>query len=152
MAKSKLTTELVKTLCELKGKGLSNKAVCDGVAISESVFYDWLAKGEEALLVGKKNKFSEFLEAYKKAETDFKLSLMAKIQQESGKGSWTASAWLLERCYPAEFGKKTIELTGKDGGAIQTEAKHSVDVMMEKLSDEDLLLLEQMALKIEEDE
>lgn len=148
MAKSKLTPELVEILCYLKSKGLSDQAVCGGGEISLRLLQTWIAHGEKALTDGRENRYSEFLSRYQKAETECKLSLLETVQQEAKSGSWAASAWLLERCYPHEYGRKALELTGKHGGAIQTETQVSTEVSLASLSNEELQVLEGMAKKV----
>lgn len=99
MAKTKLTYELIETMAELKGKGLSNKDVCAAVGISEQTLYRWLRKPSTKL-------HRSLCESLKKAEAARKEALLQRIYDASEKPqSWTAAAWLLERQYPDEFGR-----------------------------------------------
>ncbi len=148
MARSKLTDEMIEILVHLKGKGLTDKAVCEGAGISLALLQNWIRLGKNAMVAGRENKYLVFLKLYQQAETECKLGLLDLVKKEASAGSWSASAWLLERCYPQEYGRKALELTGKDGGPIQTASAVDVSVDLQKLSDEDLLALEQMALKI----
>jgi hypothetical protein len=129
MAKKKLTQEMIKELCALKSSGLKNVAVCDGAGISESLFYDWHRKGASDRDAGKNTVYAEFLQSYKKAEAAHKLKRIKQIQEAAAEGSWQAAAWELERCYPEEYGKRVLnEVTGKDGGAIQSRVTGGVKV------------------------
>lgn len=148
MARSKLTDEMIEMLVHLKGKGLTDKAVCEGAGISLSLLQNWIRLGKNAMASGRENKYLEFLKLYQQAETAYKMGLLDLVHHEASAGSWSASAWLLERCYPQEYGRRALELTGKHGGPIQTASTVDVAVDLKKLSDEDLLVLEQMSLKI----
>lgn len=150
MAKLKLTEDLVKEMCRNKSAGLTNKSVCHSVGICEATFYDYYKKGEEALLKGKDNIYSEFLKSYQKAEVGHKLKRLQQIQAAAVEGNWQAAAWELERCYPAEYGRRAVEVIGKDGGAIQAEVevKGKVEIDLGKLSDKELESLGEIADKI----
>lgn len=155
MAKLKLTDELIAELCKYKKAGLTNKAVCDAAGISEPTFYDYLKRGEANVGAGKSTIFSKFFKSYKKAETQHKLLRLQQIAKAAEEGNWQAAAWELERCYPAEYGKRVAaELTGKDGEAIKTESALSgsvnvnASVNLSELSDEELNDLEKILDKI----
>lgn len=78
-----------------------------------------------------------------KAQKDGKLKLIKKVGKA---GAWQAAAWMLERKYGAEFGRReTIkqEITGKNGGPIQQ--KTTVD--FSQFSDEELLKFDQAAAR-----
>lgn len=47
----------------------------------------------------------------------------------AGRKQWQASAWWLERSFPDRYGRvDRMELTGKDGGAVQTEGSTTITV------------------------
>ena len=71
--------------------GLNNDDACDSAGISRSIFYK---KIKEDL---------DFLDTYKKAKIQFKLTHIQKISKAN---NWQSSAWLLERKFAEEFGKK----------------------------------------------
>ncbi len=74
--------------------------------VSESSYYSWL------------NKYPEFSEAIKKATIQFKRVHLSKIAADE---SWQASAWILERRFPDEYGKRPVEVMGKDGGPMKID-------------------------------
>jgi hypothetical protein len=71
--------------------GLNNDDACDSAGISRSIFYK---KVKDDL---------DFLDTYKKAKIQFKLTHIQKISKAN---NWQSSAWLLERKFAEEFGKK----------------------------------------------
>lgn len=88
--------------------GMSNKMACAYAGISEDVFYVWQRKAEEAEQEGKEDDaYVKFLKRYKNAKAKFQARHLARITQASDDGTWQASAWLLERRCPEEFGQKT---------------------------------------------
>jgi len=99
---SKLTDILVKEICEYIATGNTFERACRLSNISESIFYDWKAKGEKE----KQGKYLDFLEAIKKAGEKFKQTNIDIIQQAAKDGTWQAAAWLLERKHPEEFGRR----------------------------------------------
>ena len=99
---SKLTDILVKEICEYIATGNTFERACRLSNISESIFYDWKAKGEKE----KQGKYLDFLEAVKKAEEEFKKTNIDIILNAAKDGTWQAAAWLLERKHPEEFGRR----------------------------------------------
>lgn len=98
----KLTEELIEQMTELKGDGLSNKDICRAVGIHEATLYRWLSKPSGRL-------HRALGESLKKAEADYKRTLLTTIREAATKknGQWTAAAWLLERKYPDEYAQAT---------------------------------------------
>lgn len=100
--RAKLTEELIEQMAALKGDGLSNKDICRAVGIHEATLYRWLSKPSGRL-------HRALGESLKKAETDYKRTLLTTIREAATKrnGQWTAAAWLLERKYPDEYAQAT---------------------------------------------
>lgn len=98
---------------ELKGRflsairmGLSNEKACDYSGITEPTLYLYLKKGAEDIEAGTDSIYSNFSKEYKKAKADFVMKHAERITQAADDGSWQASAWLLERRVPNDFGAK----------------------------------------------
>ena len=110
---SKLTPELQKEICDYIGvDGLMDKDACLLAGISTASFCLWKKKGSEE---GAPEVYSEFLEAIKEAEAGFKQKRLKNIRVAGDEGDWKANAWLLERKYPEQFGRR-IEHAGKIDG------------------------------------
>lgn len=106
--KTILNDKLIEDLCKAKKMGLSNRASCDYVNISEAVLYQFMEKGERDLQNGEDTIYVKFIENFKRAVSEFKAYHMELIRKSSVKGNWQASAWLLERCYPKEYGRNVV--------------------------------------------
>ena len=104
--KPKITEDLIKIICELKGKGMSNKDICMAVGIHEATLYRWLNKPSARL-------HRVLSEEFKKAEARYKQELLDTIRGAAlAKRQYrTAAAWLLERKYPEEFGRPETRKT-----------------------------------------
>lgn len=118
---SKLTKELVDEILTYKENGLSDADVCDMVGISQQSFYSWLKEAETGINatnpdrpVTNRELKLELFEGLKKARAAFKAYHVQTITK-AAKRSWQASAWLLERMYPKEFGRidRQIALMGE---------------------------------------
>ena len=98
MGKPKLTRELVERAIELKGHGLSNQDICIACGISETAFYRWQQEAKTELQ-------RALVEGLKRAEAGYKDALLSGILERGREKEWQALAWLLERRFPAEFGR-----------------------------------------------
>lgn len=127
--KTKLTDEIIKKICAGIEAGLSQKQAAIHATVSESTYHRWKAKGENA----KSGIFREFWERLKKAEIKIRKKHLDRIDKAASgrqtsiekrvkrdqKGNviertviskvlapqWQASAWILERKFPSEFGR-----------------------------------------------
>ena len=108
--KSDLTPEMQKELCDHIIGGASNKDAAALAGIDESTFYKWIKRGEEET----KGKFVLFFQSIKEARAAFREHHRKQIADAGKKGVWTASAWLLERSCPEEYGRRqAVEHSGQ---------------------------------------
>lgn len=109
--KSKISKELIDEFLTYKENGISDKDACDMCGIAHSTFYRWLDEAETEIngndpkrpvadLALKK----DLRAGLKKAKASFKAYHIQNITKASKK-TWQASAWILERMYPEEFGR-----------------------------------------------
>lgn len=64
---------------------------------------------------------AEFRGAVTKAEADAEARFLGNIAKAAADGTWTAAAWWLERRRHEDYRKREgVELTGRDGGPIET--------------------------------
>lgn len=97
--------------------------------VSVSTFYLWLDKGKK----GKRGPYIEFMQAVEKAEAEGQAALVATVNVAS-KDSWQAAAWILERKYPEEWGRKdALALSGKIAheGDIKHDVTETIDLTPE---------------------
>jgi transposase len=88
-------------------EGMSDKDACLLAGISQETFYAWIngRKDKTGKVIVKVD--SAFSESLKAARAEFKRLHIKNITRVAVKGGqWTASAFLLERKFPDEFGQK----------------------------------------------
>ena len=100
---SKLDEHIIVNIEMLARIGLSEKAICHSVGISPVTMDSWQSKNPE------------FLNRLKKAREHGKAVLLNSILGHAQR-HWQAAAWLLELCFPEEFGRaQKLELPQKSG-------------------------------------
>jgi transposase-like protein len=117
-APSILTDELQQKLCSLLSIGTSIEDACTECGISDSTFHKW----KQRALEKKERKYLQFLQAVDKAKVQSKLKCLITMDKQANganavykdgklvkpaiEADWRAAAWLLERRFPQEFGKR----------------------------------------------
>lgn len=107
----KLTKELIDEILTYKENGLSDEDVCSMVGISKQSFYRWIKEADTGIDGDHPEKPASNLalkrdlrDGLKRAQVAFKAYHVQNITK-AAKKSWQASAWMLERMYPKEFGR-----------------------------------------------
>lgn len=86
--------------------GLTIERSCAFAGISYKALQNYLDKAKEDDAQGlKKTKAQQFVKELEKAKSDFIMRHVIKITEASEQGTWQASAWLLERRAPKDFGQ-----------------------------------------------
>ena len=117
--------ELINKFIECISLSLNVEQSCQACGINKSTIYDYINKAEDEIKKAKEEdreieeslkKYVDFYNELKKAEMSFVTRNVAIIQKASAKGSWQASAWLLERRLPKMFAlrKEDEETNGKE--------------------------------------
>jgi hypothetical protein len=115
----------VRRFLDAKRIGANNLDACAHAGMSKSALYLWLSKGRAAT----RGKYFDFLQEYKKAESQVVVTSLATIIKASRLGTWQAAAWILERTRPhhyslhaARFAKEERERLEATGQEAQEEA------------------------------
>lgn len=117
--KSKLTPEMIETICEHIENGNYAKTACLASGVSESTFYEWLQRGKNAIEKKRHNKFSEFSESITLSFAKSEMKHVNNLVEAGEHGEWKASLeWLSrrasERWAKKEFLTQDIKLTNTD--------------------------------------
>ena len=104
---TKLTPEVQDIIVDGINAGLTLRLTCARAGVGRTTFYDWLEKGEAA----KSGALMEFSDAVSRAKADSALRLVSQITLQAPT-DWRAAAFLLERRFPDDYGKRS-EVTGK---------------------------------------
>lgn len=102
---TKLDDKLQKRLADAIKLGMSRERAAYFCGITRQTFQGWLSRGEKA----KAGKFKAFFDTIKKAESEAIGIHLKNIHNASAGGAWQASAWMLERRYPKEYGKNRTD-------------------------------------------
>lgn len=100
--KSKLTAELTEVFCENIELGLSYNLSCQAVGITFATFNEWMKAGAK----GKDKIFCDFYNAVRASEAACAKKCLTRIRAAAERGSLAGDMWLLERRYPADYGRK----------------------------------------------
>jgi hypothetical protein len=112
-----LDAKLTKQICDLLAAGNSIKTTMELIGRDESVYYDWINKGEQ----GQKPS-ADFAKKTSRARGKAKQRLVKTIVHQAPQ-DWRAAAWVLSHCWPQEFSEIVRNEVGLLGGVILMPAK-----------------------------
>ena len=121
---SKYSQELANKICEQIANGKSLRAVCRGKNIPDTrTVRRWLQDNEEFRL--------QYAQA-REDQADFhadELIAIADTEKDANRARVRIDArkWVASKLRPKVYGERvTAEVTGKDGGAIETKSTHDI--------------------------
>ena len=125
MTRPKCDKQTIDQAVKYKRNGMNNKDIAACIGISERTFYKWLNEPKSENQI-------QFGQSLKNAESEFKAALRSRIMRASD-DSWQAAAWMLERLYPDEYGKKVIDANVKGEVGVRAISEQSRKEMDELL-------------------
>jgi len=140
-----LTPAVIEAVCEGIKKGNYISTVMKGVGVDPGNHYKWYKKGERGELDSRGSDiYIRYYQAVNQAEAEAE-QRMIEQWKEFFPNDWRAIQTFMERRWGDRWGrndKVRQEITGKDGGAIETENKHKITKDLSELTDEELMQLE----------
>jgi hypothetical protein len=134
MAWNKLNSQVQEAICLLIAHGVSPDTACESQGIDRATFYRWKERGARALKAGDAADpadlpFRDFYEQISRCHARVNGELQKNIIK-AGKDDWRASAYMLGKRMPKEFGERaTLEVEavrlGK-GRALSAEAAEEI--------------------------
>lgn len=125
---SKYTPERVAQILEYLRVGNTRGTAGQASGISKETFCQWL------------NTYPDFADQVKEAEAEAVTLHVGNIANAAAKGTWQASAWILERRHYQDWGKKDrIELVNnvrqlaKDSGIDESDAVDQAEQILREL-------------------
>ena len=107
--RSKATEPRVEAVLNALRAGNTRNAAAAYAEIGRTTFYRWLEDD------------GTFRDAVEKAEADAEVRFASQVAKAATNGTWQAAAWWLERRRPQSFALQSkVEMSGPDGGPIQT--------------------------------
>lgn len=113
---SKLTSEVEARIVEAVELGVTWERAADAAGIGASTLREWRQRGE-----ADEAPFAAFVAALKRAEGDGVARALRTIRQAAESGTWQAAAWLLERRYPADYGRRVESRVDVSTSSPQSE-------------------------------
>lgn len=101
---AKLTKELTSKITRFIRDGNSPATSASLAGISPSTYFYWMKKGSN-----KEPGYLEFSESIERAIVQSIALRVGEITTAAKRGSWRASAWMLERLAPESFGKQRTD-------------------------------------------
>lgn len=98
---TKLDAGVQERIMDAIRKGATIEMAAQYGGISGATFYNWQQRGREG-----ERPFVEFFEALKAAEAEGVVTCLTHITTAAQSGAWQAAAWILERRYPATYGRQ----------------------------------------------
>lgn len=98
---------VVDGILRLRGEGIPLRMICGRYGISRTRMDRWMSQGEEDVDEGKDTPCSRLYVGMAKAETAVAERCMSGILEAGeadGGRNWAALAWIMERCFPEEYG------------------------------------------------
>jgi hypothetical protein len=121
----KLTPEREAKIIQATRAGCDVEVASRAAGVSRSTYYRWKARGEREHA----GEYHDFVQALRAAEAEAEVHAVVVIRKAMHEGDWRASLAFLERRFPERWSKRTTtQLTGADGGPVQTDNKHHVDL------------------------
>ena len=122
-AKSKMTPARVKKICDAIQSGMPSGKAAAAAGVGRRTFYRWLDDEE----------FKRKVEAAQAEFIEDNLHVIRNAARTGGNGRlfgekggcWQASAWLLERNFPTDFGRR-VEVGGGDGDRAAEERARDI--------------------------
>ncbi len=114
--KTKLTPDLQARFIQALRAGNWIETCCDYVGIHPDTYYGWMERGNQH---GPRHQiYRDFAAAVRTARATAEIESVARIRLAGSKGNLKADMWYLERSAPERWGRRRVEVTGKDGSPI----------------------------------
>ncbi len=145
--KAELDPELVGKLIAALKVGAGKKAAARACGIAEKTIHTYEGIGRAALEKPEEDRterealMADFVRQLDAAQEDLRIHLLTELKRQA-KGDWRAGAWLLEKVFPKEYGKR-VELDHSGGVDVNVRKDLS------KLTVEELFQLRDLTKKIE---
>lgn len=118
---TKLTPETQAVIIEALENGNYAETAATLGGISHDTFYTWIRKGEDGV-----EPYAAFADATKRASAKAEAASLASVRAQSD--SWQASAWFLERRFPAKYAKREPDYDLKTKQLKSDLAKSKIEI------------------------
>lgn len=125
-APTKFSRDIQDRIVAALARGSYIETAVKAAGISRATYFRWLKAGREEA----EGPFRDFVEAVRQADAVGETALVTIIQTASSRW-WQAAAWLLERKYPARWGRKWTKAIdiGSEVASAQQQAQDLRDAL-----------------------
>lgn len=150
----KLDAARIKRVADAARKGKPRRLQAASAGVSRTTLQKWMQKGQPITPVDEHGKplpdadpvypdtpYGRLVAAVDAADAEWEFTMLQEIEAAANgthtnrfgeaQHQWQAAAWLLERRNPDEYARterSKVELTGKDGGAVEVIERASRDL------------------------
>ena len=104
---SKLTPDIQKRIGDNIALGLTYRLAAESAGVTYKTFNLWMQQGQK----DKSGKYFEFARYINKCNADGARVLLEKLNDAAKAGNCTVCAWILERRFPEDFGRRLYRKT-----------------------------------------
>lgn len=133
----KLNDERKKTICDSIILGMPYTQACAIADVTYTTFRVWINRGEDEMervmntprttIRKSEKKYVDLVNEVEHAKSKCMQNHLAMITKASKDGTWQASAWMLERRYPGDFGRKDrLETKQEIHGSVDVSNKQQL--------------------------
>ena len=124
-----LTPQVAQDFCALVARGYTKTQAARAMGLHPPAVTDWLRRGR----VDYDGDFVNFLREVNKAQAAYQEKLVKGVEVSS---DWRASAWLLERLFPEQYGNQRREVAAlrKMVKELQIELAKALGVAMPQIA------------------
>lgn len=140
---TKLNKDVIVRIGQAIKLGMTYEHAAQYIGVAYETFNRWMKEGANA----ESNTLKcQFYQVVKESEGTAVAACMAKIQKAATDGQWTAAAWILERRYPATYGRRVVqqEISGPGGGPVRVVAEQLTDDELARIALEGVKELEDL--------
>tara|TARA_A100001011_G_scaffold322991_1_gene344649 strand:+ start:555 stop:998 length:444 start_codon:yes stop_codon:yes gene_type:complete len=144
--RSKLTPAVTRLFVQALELNMTIDLASKYAGITPATFYNWINRGHKEGA----GEYFEFMETVNKAMAKAALVNMALIQKAANNGTWQASAWILERRFPDDFGRQrkepevVLQIDAKEASITQLiQQVKQIDVELQDLIDDPVIDLDE---------
>ena len=119
---SKLTPEIQKRIGDGISLGLTYALASESAGITYKTFNLWMQQGKDST----SGKYFEFARHINKCNADGASILLEKLNDAAKAGNCTVCAWILERRFPEDFGRRLYRKTN----VVSENLNHNIELVV----------------------
>lgn len=104
-ARTLFTPDRLERFAQALELGSTIRHACAYAGFAERTYYGWQKDAED----NPDSPYAEILTIRREAEARGMMANLARIQKAAKEGTWQAAAWMLERKWPQDYGRRAVD-------------------------------------------